>query len=245
MDVNEMSIDAIDDVQRKAAKIAGFALLFAVMIVIFANYGVSFRLIVPGDAAETARNILANELLFRINVACDLLYVADILVLMAALYVILKPVNQGLALTAVFCRLVYALMWVVTALNMLDALALLGQDNYLRVFEVNKLQTLARLHLRGSWDAYYVGLPFWGLASMLCSYLWFKSGYIPRALAGFGLIASAWCVLCAFTFIIYPNFKDTVDASWFDTPLVLFEIVTGFWLLIRGLKPSGVAAGTR
>jgi hypothetical protein len=126
----------------------------------------------------------------------------------------------------------------VTALNMLGALRLLGDAAYLPVFKADQLQTLARLQLSSSYDAYYVGQPFWGLTSLVCSYLWFRSGYIPKALASFGILSSAWCVFCAFAFIVFPNFSATVRASWFDVPLVLFEIVLGLWLLFKGLSPS-------
>lgn len=231
---------AIDDSQRKAAKVVGITLLFAIAIVVSANYGITFRLIVPGNAADTARNIMAHETLFRINIACNLIYVMNVVVLLAALYVVLQPVSRGLALVATVCRLVYGLMWAVTALNMLGALRLLGDAAYLPVFGADQLQTLARLHI--SIDAYYVGLPFWGLASTLCSYLWFKSGYIPRALAAFGMISSAWCVICAFAFIVAPDFETAVNAYWFDMPLVIFEIALGFWLLFKGLGPSGTTA---
>ena len=236
-----MTLNAIHESQRKAARIAGFAFLFAMAIVVLAYYGISTRLIVPGNAAETARNIMAHETLFRINIACNLIYVVSVVVLVAALYVILKPVNRNLALVAAFCRLVFALMWGVTALNTLGALRLLGDTAYLPVFKADQLQTLARLHLAASYDAYYVGLPFWTLASTICSYLWFKSRYIPRALAAFGAISSAWCVICAFAFIVFPHLDKTVDATWFDAPMAIFEMALGFWLLFKGLKPSGTA----
>lgn len=236
-----MTISIIDESQRKAAKIAGFSFLFAMAIVVIANYGISFRLIVPGNAAETARNIMAHETLFRISIACDLIYLANVVVLLAALYVILKPVNRNVALVAAFCRLVYALMWGIIALNMLGALRLLGDAAYLPVFGADQLQTLARLHLAAGYDAYYVGLPFWTLASTVCSYLWFKSRYIPRALAAFGVISSAWCVFCAFAFIVFPNFQNTVHPGWFDMPMSIFEMALGLWLLFKGLGPSGLA----
>jgi uncharacterized protein DUF4386 len=54
------------------------------------------RLIVENNAAETARNILAHERLFRIGIAGDLIYCAGVVVLLTALYVILRPVNRGL-----------------------------------------------------------------------------------------------------------------------------------------------------
>jgi hypothetical protein len=238
-----MTSIAIDESQRKAARVVGFTLLFAIAIVVLANYGIAFRLIVPGNAVDTARNIMAHETLFRINIACNLIYAMNVVVLLAALYVVLKPVNPGLALVAAFCRLVYALMWSVTALNMLGALRLLGDAAYLPVFEADQLQTLARLHI--SIDAYYVGLPFWGLGSMVCSYLWFKSGYVPRALGAFGMIASAWCVICAFAFLVFPGFETTVNAYWFDMPLVIFETAFGLWLLVKGLRPSGATERDR
>lgn len=211
------------------------------VIVVVANYGAHFRLIIPNDAVETARNIMANETLFRINIACDLLYVVNLLVLLSALYVVLKPVDRNLSLVAAFCRLVLALMWSIIALNSLGALRLLGDAAYLPVFKADQLQTLARLHLVTSFDAYYVGLPFWGLASTVCSYLWFKSRYIPRALAAFGVISSIWCVICGFAFIAYPHFDALVGLSWFDVPLVLFEMTLGVWLLFKGLRPSKMA----
>ena len=235
-----MTISNIDESQRKAARVAGFTSLFTMAIVSLAYLGIQARLIVAGNAAETALNIMAHERLFRFNIACDLIYCAGIVVLLTALYVILKPVNRSLALLAAFCRLVYALMWVVIALNLLTVLRLLSGADYLRVFETDRLQALARLYL--GTPAYGVGLPFYGLASAVCSYLWFKSRYIPRALAAWGVISSVWCVTCAFAFIIFPDFAKTVNPWWFDSPMASFEMATGFWLLIKGIKVQALEA---
>src|SRR2546428_8513345 len=117
-----MTISTIDESQRKAAKVAGFTCLFTMATVVFANFGIHARLIVAGNAAETARNIMAHERLFRIGIACGLIYGAGLVILLTALYVILKPVDRGLALLAAFWRLVYALMWVLMTLNLFEAL---------------------------------------------------------------------------------------------------------------------------
>lgn len=225
---------------KKTARLTGFTFLFAIAIVVFSNYSVTFRFIVA-DAAETAQNIIANQTLFRINIVCNLIYLVTLIVMLTSLYGILKQVNKNLALVAAFFRLIYALIWGIIALNIFGALRLLGDATYLSAFEADQLQALTRLHLKSSWDAYYIGLPFWGLASAVCSYLWFKSRYIPRVLAFFGIISSVWCVICAFIFIIFPNFEKTISLSLFDMPLVIFEITLGFWLLFRGLKPTGLA----
>jgi hypothetical protein len=235
-----MTISKIDNSQRTAAKVAGFSLLFSMAIVVFANYALLNPLIVPGNAAETARNIVAHETQLRVIVICFLAYSATVVVLLAALYVILKPVNPGLALVGALFRLVFALLWLLTALNLLSALRLLGSANYLQVFEADRLQALARLHLSANFDAYYVGLPFFGLAATVCAYLWLKSKYIPKGLALFGVIASVWCVICAFIFLVFPHFNKIVNDYWFDSPMALFEMALSFWLLFKGINPRAI-----
>ncbi len=236
-----MTITTIDQSQRKAARVAGFTCLFTMAIVVFANFRIHERLMVAGDAAATARNIIAHETLFRIGIACGLIYGAGLVILLTALYVILKPVNRNLALLAAFWRLVYALTWILMTLNLFEALRLVSGADYLRVFEAERLQALARLYLSVRFDQYYVGLLFWGLASTVCGYLWFKSRYIPRALAVWGVISSAWCAASTFVFIIFPNFAKVVNLWWFDSPMAIFEIAMSFWLLFKGLRPSGMA----
>ena len=225
----------IENSQRAAAKVAGFSGLFSVAMVIFANYTLLNPLIVTGNAAQTARNIAAHQIQVRVVVACFLSYSASVVVLLTALYVILKPVNRGLALVGALFRLVFSLLWLLTTLNLLTALRLMGSASYLQVFEADRLQVLARLYVAANFDDYYVGLPFLGLAATVCGYLWLKSRYIPRALAAFGLVSSVWCVICAFAFLIFPNFDKAVNAYWFDSPMALFEMVVSVWLLFKGI----------
>ena len=194
-----MAISTIDESQRKAAKVVGWAYLLAIPPAVFA------------EAAAATQNIMAHERLFRIGIAGDLIYCAGVIVLLTALYVILKPVNRGLALLGAFWRLVWVLMWLVMTLNLFDALRLLSGADYLRAFEAERLQALARLYLGTRFEYYYVGLLFGALASTVCGYLWFKSRYIPRAPAAFGVISSAFCVACTFVFYIFPNFDKIVN----------------------------------
>jgi uncharacterized Tic20 family protein len=228
----------IDNSQRTAAKIAGWSYLLSFVIVVFANYALLGPLIIPRDAAETARNVLAHQTQLRIALTCFLTYSVAAVVLAAALYVILKPINHCLALIGALFRLVFAMSWLLSAMNLLGALRLLGSAPYLQVVEADRLQVLARLSVAATFDDYYVGLPFFGLAATVCAWLWLKSNYIPKGLAIFGVIASAWCVLCAFIFLIFPDFNKIVNDYLFDTPMALFELALSFWLLFKGLKPA-------
>jgi len=233
-----MTIGKIDNSQRTAAKIAGWSGLLTFAIVVFGNYVLLNPLVVPGNAAATAQNIAAHQTQFRITVVCFLTYSLGVVVLLTALYVALKPVNPGLALTGALFRLVFALLWLLSPLNLLSMLRLLSNANYLQGFEPDRLQALARLQLGATFDNYYVGLPFFGLAATVCAWLWLKSNYIPRGLSIFGVIGSAWCVFCAFVYLIFPNFNKIVNDYIFDSPMALFELVVSFWLLFKGLKPA-------
>src|SRR6266567_4557515 len=171
-------MNTVENSQRVAAKVAGVSGLFAFVIVVVGNYALLGPLIVAGNAAETARNIMAHQTQVRLALICFLIYSASVVVLLTALYVILKPVDRTLALIGALFRLVFALLWLLAPLNLLGALRLVGSAPYLQAFEANHLQVLARLQIAASFDDYYVGLPFFGLAATICGYLWFKSGYI-------------------------------------------------------------------
>ena len=228
-------MDDVDHSPRTAAKIAGVAGLLGFVLVVFGNYVLLQPLVVPRNAVDTARNVLEHQTQFRVALTCFVAYGVGSVVLLAALYVILAPVNRGLAFAGATFRLVFVVLWLIAPLNSLAALRLLGDTHYLKVFEPDRLQVLARLQLAGSFDDYYVGLPFFGLAATVCAYLWLKSKYIPRALSMFGVIASAWCVLCAVVYLIFPGIAKPVDPYWFDSPMALFELVVSIWLLFRGL----------
>ena len=131
--------------------------------------------------------------------------------------------------------MIFALVWIFIALNFFTALGLIGGTDYLQVFEKERLEALAKLFLAGS-DEYYVGLLFWSLASTMCSWLWFKSNYVPKALAIVGFVSSVWCIACTIAFLIFPGFEQTVNLWWFDSPMAIFELVLSFWLLFKGLR---------
>ena len=236
-----MTIDPVDERQRNAARIVGAAYLSAAVPAVFAEFYVRGQLVVSGHAAQTALNIVAHERLFRLGIASNLTVFAIDVALIAALYVVLKPVNSSLALLAVGWGLVETAILVVVTLSDFDVLRILSGAEYLQVFEGDRLQALARLSISGHGAAYNVGLVFAGLRSGAFCYLWFKSGFIPKALASWGVLASFVMGACAYSFIIFPELARVVPVAIYGGPIFVFELTMGFWLLLKGLRPYRVA----
>ncbi len=230
-----------DIAQGRAARVVGFCYLFAMALSVFGESYVRGKLIVAGNAADTARNIMAHELLFRLGIASELLTFASDITLITALYVILKAVNPHVALYATFLRLVAVANAVVMTLSSMDALRLLSGGGYLHVFEPDRLQALARLSLTAHGAAYNLTFLFLGLGSTVFAWLWLESRYIPRALAVLGIVGSFLLAAGSFTYVIVPTFVEKLGLSYM-MPLGLFEVTMGFLLLIRGVRAPAPAA---
>jgi len=238
------ALGTIEPSQRKAARIVGLAYLLALPPAVFAELAVLGRL-VSSDAAETARNIVTHERLFRLGIASNLGVFALDVVLIAALYVTLKPVHRGLALLAVFWRMIETATLVGTTLNDFTVLRLLSGAGYLHALEPDRLQALARLAISAHGAGYQVGLVFAGLGSTVFCYLWLRSGFIPKALAAWGVFASALLGACAFTFIVSPEVEKVVTFFYYATPIFTFELTTGLWLTLRGIRPPAAVGPVR
>jgi hypothetical protein len=234
-----MTTGAIDESQRKAAMVVGFAYLLALPPAIFAEFYVRAHLIAFDDAAQTAQNIMAHERLFRLGIASNLFVFSLDVVLITALLVLLIPVNRGVALLAAGWGLIETATLVVVTLSDLDVLRILSGPNYLHAFEASRLQALARLSLSAHADVYNVGLVLAGLRSTAFCYLWFKSRLIPRALAAWGVGASFLMGASAYALIIDPEIAKIIPVEAYGGPIFFFELTMGFWLLLKGLPPPG------
>ena len=235
-----MTIDAIDASQRTAARVVGLAYLVAMATAVL-GFAIRSELMVPGNAAETARLISDSEGLFRLGLLSDLVtYIVDI-VLITALYVVLRPANKNLALVAVCWRLMETAVLTVATLNGFAILRALSGADFLGAFEADALHAMTRLSLQAYGDAYRVGFVFLGLGSALFSWVWLRSRYVPRALAILGLFSSLLLAACNLAFMLAPALPRVIGPAYM-APMGVFEVGMGFWLLFRGLRPPAVAA---
>jgi len=229
----------IDRSQRNAARVAAVTYPLTFLISAIAFYRLYVPLLVLNNTAATIRNFAAHEQTFRVYLAATLAYGVGVMVLLTALYVVLKPISQGLALFATLCRLAYALMWFAQLLDLLGALRAVGGAGYLQVFDSERLQALASLQRASGGDAYYVGLGLYGLGTVVFGYLWFESGYVPRLLAAWGILSSLFMGFCAFAYLLFPSFGAIVSVNWYEIPVALFELGISAWILAKGLPSPG------
>jgi len=231
----EMTLRTIESAQHTAAKVAGFLYLFTMVTANFAEFYARGRLIVDGDAVQTAKNIAASERLFRLGTVSNLITFASVVILLLALYVVLKPINRNVALLAAFWRLAESSIFALITLNDFVALRLLSSADYLRAFDTQQLQALAYTFVRAHDAGYLIGLVFFGLGSTVFAYLWFKSRYIPRAMAAWGIFSSLVVAIVTLAIMAFPSLAAVVIPVYF-VPIFIFEVTLGIWLLVKGIK---------
>lgn len=215
------------------ARVAGFAYLITILLGIFSVGFVESNLIVAGDNAATVHNIMANQLLFRIGITGEIMMYVLVVLLAWALYIILKTVNSNLALLALLWRLGEAIIGGgVTVLSGLIPLLLLNGE---AIFEVEQLQALVGLFLDVRSAGLDVVLIFIGMGGTVFFYLFFKSKYIPRILAAWGILTYLSMLILSFASILIPNFPEAIKMAFF-APGGLFEITIGLWLLVKGVN---------
>ncbi len=223
--INETSV-------RNAALVAGFGLMIIVITAIFAEFYVFPKLIVKGDAAETARNIIANKKLFLTGLFSYLTaFVGDVVVAWA-LYVFLKPVNKTVSLFTGWCRLVYTVIALVALLNLLTVWHLVSGADYLTVFETDRLHAQILLAINAFGYEWAFGFVFFGMHLGLLGYLVLRSDYVPK-------ILGVLLILAGVGYLIEYNLKPLLfpGANTGFIMITFFgELIFMVWLLLKGSK---------
>ena len=157
--------------------------LFVMVAAVWPDFFGRSALIVSGNAVETVNNIMASQQLFRIGIASELIEYASVVLLGLALYILLKPVDKNLALLALFWRFGEAFILGFNTLHSYIVLMLLGDVDYVTVFQTDQLHALVQLFIDAQGTELFIGITFLCLGSTVFNYLFFKSRYIPRILA--------------------------------------------------------------
>jgi len=188
------------------------------------------QLMVAGNTAATAANILQHETLFRLGFASSVLGVVFHLAWAFLFYQLFKPVNRNVSVFALLVILVCCALQVITALLYLAPLLVLHAGNSLSAFTQEQLHALAYTFLKLNGLAMDTNLVFFGLWCVLTGYLIFKSTFMPRifgvllAIDGLGWMMFMWPPLGHYLFL-----PIGIACGLAEIPLQL-------WLLIFGVN---------
>jgi hypothetical protein len=224
----------------RLAKIAGAMYLLTMVTALFGEGFVRGSLLVSDSAAQTAKNIVESNQLFRIGLATDLLTFTGVVVLVWALHQLLKPISSRVATLAAFFRLVENAIHMSAVVFGLVAVSFLSGGEYTKVFTAEQLHGLAGFALRAQCAGLTIGFVPLGIGSALFAMLFFKSGFVPRILAAWGIASSLGLAAYALALVISP---DTRDLFYFAMiPMFIYEVTLGLWLLVKGVPSQSTGA---
>ncbi len=225
----DFEFNAISNPNKGLARVAG--VLYLIMIVCgMAAQLIRGSLIVPENGAVTAGNIMASEPLFRVAFISDLFMATGFLLFAWALYVLLKPVNKNIALLFVLLATASVAILCLNLLNQFAILILLNDASYLAAFGAVQLNALVMLFADLQYYGYYIAQISFGLWLVPLGYLVIKSGFLPRILGIFLIIATLGHLSGFFAAFLLPGYESFADL------VAVLEIPFGLWLLLKGVQ---------
>ena len=216
---------------RLKARIAGIFYLICGMAYSFADGTVRGKLVVAGDAAVTAHNILTHEPLYRLGFAAELVSAVCYITVTLLLYDMFRPVNRSVSLLAVFFSLTGCTIQALSTLFHLAPLVILGGEQYLSAFKVEQLQALALMFLNLRAQTSSVYMVFFGWYCLLIGYLIFRSTFLPRILGVFMAIAGL-----SYQIFLSPPLANYLFPYVVKPAGALGELSLILWLLVMGVN---------
>jgi hypothetical protein len=218
------------------ARLAGVLYLLIIVFGLSGELLIRSRLIVSGDAAATAANIIASEGLFRAGFLTDSIMLLCDVALAVLLYVLLRPVSKVISLMAMCFRLAQSAVLAMNLLHYHAAILLLTGGGNAAAFGDVPLNALASFFLDLYSHGYDLGLLLFGMNCLLLGWLVYRSGYLPKFL-GLLLSAAAFAYLIgSYVRFLAPEIVDTVAPVYLVS--VIAELSLCLWLLIKGVRPG-------
>jgi hypothetical protein len=239
----------IDNRPKLQAHLAGFLYFLTIVTGIFAAFYVRGTLMVSGEPAATAQNIVNNEGLYRLGLASDLVMAAAYVGVTVLLFHLLRPVGAVLSgLAAVFSIIGIAVI-AANSINHAAALTFLSHNNLVTGLDENGLRLIAHNFLRLHGQGYNIASVFFGFYCGLVGLLIIRSQFLPRLVGCLMLIAGLCFVVDAFMIIVAPTAAIYLD-TYTSIASIVGEGALTVWLSIFGvneelwLKRAGRLPGT-
>ena len=217
---------------QRYARYAGVAMLLSIVFGFLGEAWIPGRIIVSGDAAATAANILQHPTLFRLGFATYLVEGICDIALCLFFYVLLEPVNRHLALLSAFFGIVSMAMYAVAESSYFAASLVVRDAGGLAAFTADQRNALAFLCMRlfSMIAALFLGI--YGIASAIRGYLFMRSGYLPKLLGLLLMAGGAGFLIRSTTYILAPAYSSALIAI----PMALAGLPLTWWLLFGGVN---------
>jgi hypothetical protein len=220
---------------KRLARIAGLLYLIVGIFGGFAIAYVTATVYVPGDAATTARNVLANAGLVRIGVIADLLQATVFVFLAMILYVLLKDVNKNAARAMVILVAIAATMMCLNEVFQFAALLVATDGSYVAAFGAVGSNALVMLLLDMHHYGFLIAQIFFGLWLAPLGYLVYTSGMFPKALGVVLIVGGISYLVDMLAAFLVPDVGTQIH-GFLAIPPTIAEIWMLGYLLVKGVK---------
>jgi len=210
---------------RAASLIAGIGILLLAVLAVFGNFIAVGALVTRGDAATTARDILASEGLFRWGVASLILVAVLDIVVARALFTVFEPVNRSVSAMAAWFRVAYAVVFLVGIGQLVVALGLLSDPTQ----ALRAIDTYTAV-----WNA---ALVLFGVHLLLIGYLAYRSSFVPRVIGILLVVAGLGYLTDGFGVVLVPDYSLNIAQFTF-----VGEVALMISLLINSRRITGECA---
>jgi len=214
---------------RNIPRFIGVAFLLQAVASAIVGLGLIEPLKVSGDLVATMTNFANNAILVRVGILAEMVTVTALVILSVMLYLALKEHNRKVAFVALGLRLTEVALLAVSRiltfafLSTSQAFVMEGNPAY--------LQTIGNILFETQDTAYSLNMIFFTLGGTLFYVLLYQSRFVPRWLATFGLIAAPLAFIGEFFTLL-----GFAVPLFVFIPNLPFELLIGFWLLLRGAK---------
>ncbi|HEX3072857.1 MAG TPA: DUF4386 domain-containing protein [Ignavibacteriales bacterium] len=228
---------------NRIARIIGAGYMLILVLGVYAHLFVRQGLVIPGNAGMTANNIISNEGIFRGSIVVWLVVLLLDVIIVWALYVLLKTVHKELSMLTALFRITYITVKGAALVNLLLVLGVLSGASYLTALETKQLHAQAMIYLEGDGYGFLVGLFFFGVHLILAGFLLFHSSYIPKILSAGLMIAGIAYITDTVLSILIPGYSSSGMAfkSVLMALMFLGELPPFIWLLFKGVKTQPAA----
>lgn len=225
---------AVEASPRLKARIAGLLYLIVIVGGFFAEVLVRGKLVVHGDPAATAHNIMAHEMLYRWGFVAELFYLVCNVPLALLLYDLFKVVNRTVALLDLGFGLLSTVIEAVSLLGHYAPLLFLAEGHHLSAFTPEQLQAASYVSIQLFEYGFAICLVFFGFDCLAMAYLILRSAFFPRIIGVLLAIEGVFYLVNSFANFLAPAIADRVFPLLAVSAIA--EILMCLWLLVMGVN---------